>query len=172
MLIMQKSPCLTKNDGLPCHLKDEDKNNDECRNCMDRLKYVAGLDKSPSASMPLPVQKQKEEEVGIKVKNIKDIPKHKVCSRKDCPFQGEPQPINSFDNHSQTKDGKSPRCKTCRRILQNKTYNRKKLKAGKLTLDFNRHEDTDLLNRVIKAAEDEKWSVEAHLLYWIGVLWK
>ncbi len=37
----------------------------------------------------------------------------KVCSKKDCPHNGEPQPIDNFRNQVKSKDGKRATCKDC-----------------------------------------------------------
>lgn len=37
----------------------------------------------------------------------------KVCSKPDCPHNGQPQPLDSFSNHKRYPDGKQPQCKAC-----------------------------------------------------------
>ncbi len=40
----------------------------------------------------------------------------KVCSKKDCPYNGEPQPIDNFRNQARSKDGKRATCKDCLKV--------------------------------------------------------
>lgn len=50
--------------------------------------------------------------------------KTKICSRKDCPFQGAEQPIESFSKNKYIKDGLRTNCKTCDKISRKKYYDK------------------------------------------------
>lgn len=41
----------------------------------------------------------------------------KICARKDCSFNGDPQPIDNFCTDKQQRSGKHPYCRTCRSKL-------------------------------------------------------
>jgi hypothetical protein len=49
----------------------------------------------------------------------------KVCTKKDCSFDGKPQPLTSFYKHSACADGHQSICKTC-----NHQYKPKKAKQS------------------------------------------
>lgn len=40
----------------------------------------------------------------------------KVCLKKDCSFEGKPQPLENFTKQLQNVDGKSHSCKSCQRV--------------------------------------------------------
>lgn len=48
--------------------------------------------------------------------------KIKICSKKDCPFGGAPQPTENFSKASRKKDGLRSSCKTCDKISRRKYY--------------------------------------------------
>lgn len=125
-----KSPCLDyKGGGLPCRYAHLDKNNAICEECNDRLMYIDSIGKCPGSSMSMEVVKGEEREIR-KEEKIMDKEKMKVCKHKDCPFNGEPQPLDDFDNSNNSKDGKSSNCKECRRRMQTKCRKSRKIKKG------------------------------------------
>ena len=91
-----KSPCLHRyGPGIPCEFIDEDKNNDRCVNCPDRIKYFN------STAFP---------SGGFKMTKETDF---KICASLACRFAGNPQPLMHFDVNATSKQP-FRLCRECR----------------------------------------------------------
>jgi len=52
-------------------------------------------------------------------------PKKKVCPNKECPHQGEEQPIENFTRQLSARDGRAWKCKDCQKIDTRKRKEKK-----------------------------------------------
>lgn len=49
----------------------------------------------------------------------------KVCTNKNCPHNGEPQPLDNFHKKTRNADGLESQCKTCRKDAMREQTRRK-----------------------------------------------
>lgn len=60
----------------------------------------------------------------------------KVCSKKTCAKQGQPQPLSNFNRANGRKDGYRTECKDCHRAASKATYDRNAAKHAADPIDF------------------------------------
>jgi len=119
-----KNPCLYNENGAPCPLLNENKNDPRCTQCEKRFEYFhfdtqrhLGVN---GGGQPPPV--------GADYDAGKEYLEMKVCNQADCAFGGKPQPLEKFDKVKNMADGRASYCKSCRR----KSYrDKKKQQSGK-----------------------------------------
>ena len=46
----------------------------------------------------------------------------KVCNNPDCPFNGEPQPLDNFHRNERNRDGHREKCKVCANESSSRYY--------------------------------------------------
>lgn len=81
----------------------------------------------------------------------------KVCSKKDCPYNGEPQLIDNFSSHKRYADGKQTQCKTCLN-LANARYRETEARRESLKKYNSSKKGRTRKNRYQKTSEKHKAS--------------
>jgi len=74
---MRSAPCVEKN----CRLKDDDKNNENCFNCVDRIRYVALIGPENET---VPIESTEAWQAAARLEKIPPTKKVKACIYPGC----------------------------------------------------------------------------------------
>jgi len=116
------SPC------IGCDLEHADKRNPKCLKCNKRWEYVEGLG-GMTHGMPDNMSHLTDRSNDPKQDIGGGMEKTKICRRKSCKHNGEPQPLENFTRNKSTKDGLAQECKDCKREYA-RNYKKRKAAEG------------------------------------------